>query len=179
MSNQKKKDLFGLYDDEQILLKSIRKAKQENLDIHDVISPFPVHGLNEELGLAESRLHVAVFLFGSVGFLLAFFGMSWIFTKDWPLIIGGKPFWSVPGFIPITFEVTVLLSAVGMVVVFYMINGLRPQIKTEVLHPRLTDDRFAIIFDTSESTNEEMDQLENFFEATGAEEVQMKEAINI
>lgn len=173
--DSQKKILFGLYDDERVLIDSIKKANDEQLDIHDVITPFPIHELDDLLGLSESRLHVAGFLFGSVGFLLAFFGMSWIFTKDWPLIIGGKPFWSVPGFVPITFEVTVLFSAVGMVVVFYIINGLRPQAHTEVLHPRLTDDRFAIIFDTSNSTNEEMDQLENFFELTGAEEVQMKD----
>src|SRR5690625_4509951 len=105
--------------------------------------------------------------------------MIWIFTEDWPLIIGGKPFWFDPGLIPSIFEVMVLLFADGTMVVLYIVNGWRPQNKTEVLHPRLNDDRFAIIFDTYESTNEEMDQLENFFEATGAKEVQMKEAINI
>lgn len=174
MEQQEKKILFGLYDDEQVLLSSVKRANEENLEIHDVVSPFPVHGLDPLLGLAESRLHIVGFLFGTVGFLTAFLGMSWIFTRDWPMIFGGKPYWAVPSFIPITFELTVLFSAIGMVVVFYAINGLSPRAHTEVLHPRLTDDKFAIAFDASQATNEEIEKLEKFFEATGAEEVQIK-----
>jgi hypothetical protein len=96
-----------------------------------------------------------------------------MFTKEWPMIIGGKPYWSVPAFIPITFEFTVLFASIGMVVVFYAVNGLSPRAHTEVLHPRITDDKFAIAFDTSQSSNEEISRLETFFERSGAE-VHMK-----
>src|SRR5680860_148151 len=119
-----KKILFGLYDDEQILLEAVKEAKQDHLNILDVYTPFPVHGLDSILGLTESRLHIVGFLFGCIGALTAFLGMSWMFTKDWPMIIGGKPYWSVPAFIPITFELTVLFASIGMVVVFYAVNGL-------------------------------------------------------
>lgn len=168
-----RKILFGLYDDEQILLEAVKEATEDHLDIMDVYSPFPVHGLDPLLGLAESRLHIVGFIFGCIGALTAFLGMSWMFTKDWPLIIGGKPYWSVPAFIPITFELTVLFASIGMVVVFYAVNGLSPRSQTEVLHPRITDDKFAIAFDTSLSTNEEISRLETFFERSGAE-VHMK-----
>jgi len=168
-----KKILFGLYDDEQILLEAVKEAKQDHLNILDVYTPFPVHGLDSILGLTESRLHIVGFLFGCIGALTAFLGMSWMFTKDWPMIIGGKPYWSVPAFIPITFELTVLFASIGMVVVFYAVNGLSPRTHTEVLHPRITDDKFAIAFDTSLSTNEEIARLETFFERSGAE-VHMK-----
>lgn len=166
---EKKKILFGLYDDEQILMDAVKEAKQDHLDIYDVFTPFPVHGLDPILGLTESRLHIVGFLFGIIGTMTAFLGMSWIFTKEWPMIIGGKPYWSVPAFIPITFELTVLFASIGMVVVYYAINGLSPRPHTEVLHPRITDDKFAIAFDTSKSTNEEVSRLETFFERSGAE----------
>lgn len=166
---ESKKILFGLYDDEQIMLDAIRDANKEHLDIYDVVTPFPVHGLDPLLGLSESRLHIAGFLFGTLGMLTAFLGMSWIFTDEWPMIIGGKPYWSVPAFIPITFEITVLFAAIGMVVVFYSINGLSPRMETEVLHPDITDDKFAIAFDTSSSSNAEISKLESFFKQTGAE----------
>lgn len=166
---EQKKILFGLYDDEQILMEAVKEAKQDHLEIYDVFTPFPVHGLDPLLGLSESRLHIVGFLFGAIGTLTAFLGMSWIFTKEWPMIIGGKPYWSVPAFIPITFELTVLFASIGMVVVYYAINGLSPRPHTEVLHPRITDDKFAIAFDTSKSTNEEVSKLETFFERSGAE----------
>lgn len=164
-----RKILFGLYDDEEFLLEAVKEAKLDQLDIYDVYTPFPVHGLDPLLELSESRLHIVAFFFGVVGALTAFLGMSWIFTDDWPMIIGGKPYWSVPAFIPITFEITVLFAAIGLVLVFYAVNGLSPRTHTEVLHPRITDDKFAIAFDTSVSSNEEISQLEKFFERSGAE----------
>lgn len=166
---ENKKILFGLYDDEQDLLKAVKEAKDDHLDIHDVFTPFPVHGLDPLLGLTESRLHIVGFMFGCIGTLTAFLGMSWIFTEEWPMIIGGKPYWSVPAFIPITFELTVLFASIGMVVVFYAINGLTPRTHTEVLHPRITDDKFAIAFDTSGSSEDEFNRLKSFFERSGAE----------
>ena len=108
MSDNHKEVLFGLYDDEVDLLKAVQQAKDDHLDIMDVYSPFPVHGLDPILGLEESRLHIAGFIYGAIGTLTAFLFMTWVFTRDWPIIFGGKPYWSVPAFIPITFELTVL-----------------------------------------------------------------------
>ena len=71
-----KKILYGVYDDEEILLDAIKRAKKDHLDIWDVFTPFPVHGLDPLLGLAESRLHIAGFVYGAIGTLTAFFGES-------------------------------------------------------------------------------------------------------
>src|SRR5690606_34853430 len=166
---ENKQILFGLYDDEQVLMDAVKEARSEHLDILDVYTPFPVHGLDPILGLAESRLHIVGFLFGCVGALTAFLGMTWIFTDEWPMIIGGKPYWAVPAFIPITFEITVLFASIGMVVVFYAVNGLTPRTHTEVLHPRITDDKFEIAFDTRHAGDNDVKQFESFFERRGEE----------
>ena len=113
--------IFGLYNDEEEMLEAVKAANADHLEIMDVYSPFPVHGLDPLLGLAESRLHIAGFVYGLLGTLTAFLGMTWIFTKDWPIIFGGKPHWAVPAFIPITFELTVLFAAIGMTVTFYIV----------------------------------------------------------
>ena len=110
--------LFGLYDDEEILLDAVKEANKDHLDIMDVYTPFPVHGLDPLLGLEESRLHIAGFVYGALGTLTAFLGMTWVFTRDWPIIFGGKPYWSVPAFIPITFELTVLFASVGICLLY-------------------------------------------------------------
>jgi len=171
MSLKNKEVIYGLYDDEQDLLSAVKAANKDHLDIMDVFSPFPVHGLDPLLGLEESRLHIAGFVYGALGTLTAFLGMTWIFTKDWPVIFGGKPYWSVPAFIPITFETTVLFASIGMVVTFYTICGLGPGVVNKTLDDRLTDDKFAIAFDTHHMN---ADDAKSFFQSTGASEVNVK-----
>jgi hypothetical protein len=161
--------LFGLYDDEEFLLDAVHTANGEHLEITDVYTPFPVHGLDPLLGLSESRLHVAGFIYGMTGTLIAFSFMTWVFTSNWPIIFGGKPYWSVPAFIPITFEFTVLMAAVGMVFTFYIICGLGPGVTNPYLHPRITDDKFCISFDITDKTTEEIAELRAFFNKTGAD----------
>ncbi len=174
MASANKEVLFGLYDDEEILLTAVQRAKDDHLDIMDVYSPFPVHGLDPIMGLKESRLHQAGFIYGSMGTLTAFLFMSWVFTRDWPVIFGGKPYWSVPAFIPITFELTVLFCAIGMVVTFYTICGLGPGVEAKTLDDRITDDKFCIAFDTVGQSSSEIDKLKSFFSSTGASEVKTK-----
>lgn len=174
MKQEQKNVLFGLYNDEEILMKAITKANQDHLDIMDVFTPFPVHGLDKVMNLEESRLHIAGFVFGSLGTLTAFLGMTWIFTRDWPIIFGGKPYWSVPSFIPITFELTVLFAAIGMVVSFYTVCGMGPGVSNPILDTRITDDKFCIAFDTDHATEAELENLKAFFAQTGAEEVHSK-----
>lgn len=165
----KNKDvIYGLYNDEVDLLEAVKQANVDHLDIMDVYSPFPVHGLDPLLGLAESRLHIAGFVYGAIGTMTAFLGMSWIFTKDWPIIFGGKPYWSVPAFIPITFEVTVLFACIGMVITFYTICGLGPGVVNTQLDDRITDDKFCIAFDKATVST---GAANSFFSATGAAEV--------
>ena len=165
--------LYGLYDDEQDLLKAVKEANAQHLDILDVYSPFPVHGLDPLLGLEESRLHIAGFVYGALGTLVAFGFMTWVFTRDWPIIFGGKPYWSVPAFIPITFELTVLFAAVGMVATFYVICGLWPGAENVHLDDRITDDKFCIAFDATNYTGG-VDKLRDFFSTTGASVVNTK-----
>lgn len=174
MENGNKEVLFGLYDDEEVLLDAVRQAKTDHLDIMDVFTPFPVHGLDPALGLSESRLHIAGFIYGAIGTLTAFLGMTWVFTRDWPIIFGGKPYWSTPAFIPITFELTVLFSSVGMVVTFFTICKLWPGVENPILDDRISDDKFCIAFDTSSSAKGEVEKLKAFFSSTGASEVNAK-----
>ncbi|MBT8190289.1 MAG: DUF3341 domain-containing protein [Saprospiraceae bacterium] len=163
--------VYGLYGDEEDLLRAVKAAKDKHLEIMDVYTPFPIHGLDPLLGLSESRLHIAGFIYGMLGTLTAFLGMTWIFTKDWPIVFGGKPYWSVPAFIPIVFELTVLFSAIGMTVTFYVINGLGPGVVNPTIDLRITDDKFCIAFDQSEV---DASEAEAFLRNSGAEEVHSK-----
>ena len=174
-STDSTKVLYGLYNDEEDLKTAVKTANKAHLEIMDVFTPFPVHGLDPLLGLKESRLHILGFIYGAIGCSFAFLAMSWIFTRDWPMMFGGKPYWSVPAFIPITFEATVLFSAWGMTLTFYTICGMWPGVKAKPLDNRITDDKFCVAFNVTGASDGEMDNLTNFFQATRAAEVNVKQ----
>ena len=181
MAAKYKDVLFGLYNDETVLMSAIKKANEKHLDIMDVYTPFPVHGLDPLLGLEESRLHIVGFIFGLLGTLTALCGISFIFggsmlfEGDWPTIFGGKPYWSLPAFIPITFELTVLFCGIGMTVVFYIICGMGFGVENPILDDRITDDKFCIAFQTNDMSSTDVNGLRGFFDETGAEEVHTRQ----
>lgn len=136
------------FDDEVPLLEAVKKLRENKEIISDVLSPFPVHGLDEALSIKRSRIPIVGFIFGALGAILAFGFQAWVFTVSYPLIIGGKPFFSVPTFVPITFEVTVLFAGLSMVVALLVRSHLKPEIKFTPVDERITDDRFVILVDT-------------------------------
>lgn len=166
--------VYALYDDELKLIEAVRQARAHHLDIHDVYSPFPVHGLDPVLGLEESRLHIGGFVYGAIGLIFSFGFMTWVFTRDWPIIFGGKPYFSAPAFIPITFEVTVLFAAIGMVLSFYLICGLGPGAREENIDDRITDNMFCLALAAHDTSTGERDRYADFFRATGASETGAK-----
>jgi len=169
-----KKFVVGCFDDENVLFPAVSKVRKSGYKIHDVYTPYPVHGLDKAMGLRETSLHTAGFIYGLTGTTTAVTFMSWVFTKDWPVNIGGKPHFALPAWIPIIFELTVLMAAVGMVLTFCYICQLAPFIKKHHFHLRATDDLFVMVIECTEKTNE--DELKNFLAAAGAKEINVQVA---
>jgi hypothetical protein len=138
-------NIFISFDDEVPLLEAVRLLRANKELITDVLSPFPVHGLDEALSLKRSGIPVGGFIFGALGAILAFGFQAWVFTESYPLIIGGKPFFSVPTFIPITFEVTVLFAGLSMVAALLIRSKLKPDIRFKAVDKDITDDKFVIL----------------------------------
>jgi hypothetical protein len=138
-------NIFISFDDEVPMLEAVRLLRANKELIIDVLSPFPVHGLDEALSIKRSRIPVGGFIFGALGAILAFGFQAWVFTVSYPLIIGGKPFFSVPTFIPITFEVTVLFAGLSMVAALLIRSKLKPDIRFNAVDEGITDDKFVIL----------------------------------
>lgn len=164
-----KKFVVGCFDDEAVLFPAVKRVRNAGYKIKDVYTPFPVHGLDHALGMRETSLHTAGFIYGITGTTTALTSMSWIFTKDWPLNIGGKPNLPLPAFIPITFELTVLFAAVGMVLTFCYLCQLAPFVRKHHFHPRATDDLFVMVIECTDKTN--VEDLKGFLNSSGAVEV--------
>jgi hypothetical protein len=148
---ENKKYITIVFDDEEPMLEAVHKINENNEQILDVLTPFPVHGLDKALGMKRTRIPGAGFICGAIGGLFGFFFQAWVFTVDYPLVFGGKPYLSAPSFIPVTFELTVLFTALGIVAALLIKSGLRPVKKFEPLNDRITDDRFVILVDAEEN----------------------------
>jgi hypothetical protein len=169
-----KKFVVGCFDDEAVLFPAVKKVRTAGYKIHDVYTPFAVHGLDHAMGLRETSLHTAGFIYGITGTTTAVTCMSWIFTKDWPLNIGGKPNFALPAWIPITFELTVLFAAVGMVLTFCYLCQLAPFVKKHHFHPGATDDKFVMVIECTDKTN--VEDLKGFLSSNGATDVNFQVA---
>ncbi len=161
-----KKFVVGSFDDEAVLFPAVKNVRKAGYKIHDVYTPFPVHGLDHALGLRETSIHTAGFIYAITGTTTALTFISWIFTSDWPLNIGGKPHFALPAWIPITFELTVLFAAVGMVLTFCYLCQLSPFVKKHHFSMRSTDDHFVMVIECTDKTNE--GELQSFMQKAGA-----------
>ncbi len=152
------KFLHVIYDDDDKLLDAVKFLKKEGVYIEDVFTPFPVHGLDKALGLEPTRISIAGFLYGCIGFAFAILMMNYIMIEDWPQNIGGKPSFSfienMPAFVPIMFELTVFFSAHLMVITFYLRSRLWPFKSAENPIPETTDDKFLVQIPVSDNEKE-------------------------
>jgi len=149
-----KKYVVGSFDDEAVLFPAVKSVRKAGYKIHDVFTPFPIHGLDKAMGLRDTSLHTAGFIYAITGTSTALGFISWALAYDWPLNFGGKPFFSLPAWIPITFELTVLFSAVGMVLTFCYLCQLAPFVKKDHFNLRSTDDLFVMVLECTDKTNE-------------------------
>jgi hypothetical protein len=176
MSKTSKTILYGLFDDDDVLLKAVGNARAEGLKIWNCFTPFPVHGLDHAMGIKETRLHTAGFVFGLTGLSLVLTFMIWINTSNYPINFGGKPLLTLPTYVPIGFEVTVLFASVGMVLLYCFINRLAPGMEPVILDERTTSYLFLMGFEIDETTTEERKQeVRKLLEANGAVEIHEKE----
>jgi hypothetical protein len=168
-----KKFAVGCFNDEAVLFPAVKQVRKAGYKIHDIFTPMPIHGLDKAIGMRETSLHTAGFIYGITGTATAVAGMSWVFTRDWPLNIGGKPHFALPAWIPITFELTVLFSSVGMVLTFCFLCQMAPFVKKQHFHPRSTDDLFVMAIELTPKTNE--NDLTSFLQNTGAKDVKIQD----
>ena len=128
------------------------KRVKNKIYIHEVYTPFPVHGLDKAMKLKPTNISIATFIYGCFGFSVAVLMMYYIMIVDWPQDIGGKPSFTlienIPSFVPIIFEMTVFFAAHLMVITFYLRSRIWPFKKAENPNPRTTDDRFLIDMDS-------------------------------
>ncbi|RME15195.1 MAG: DUF3341 domain-containing protein [Bdellovibrio sp.] len=168
-----KRGIAGIWQDEHQLVAAAKKVRGEGFRKFEAISPFPLHGIDEAMGIPRSFIPYVTFTFGLMGCLFGLWFTWWTSAVDWPLVIGGKPFWSLPAFIPIIFELTILFSALSSVGTLLYVCGL-PKVDPPVIDKDLTSHKFAL-FIPEDDVGFDADKIEKLFKECGAEEVKRSE----
>jgi hypothetical protein len=136
--------IHGVFQREEDLAQALADAGRMGWSIVDIYTPYPVHAAFESLGLARSRLPRAAFVYGLCGVGLAFWFQFWVSASDWPLNVGGRPWNSLPAFVPVAFEMMVLCAGLGVVLTWLLLSRLYPGKKAMLASPRATDDAFVL-----------------------------------
>ena len=179
----------ALYHDDDVLISAVKEIRSAGYKISEVYTPFPVHGLDKAMGIQRTILPLLVFGAGltgtTVGFVLQAFTNAtslsvWalVWVTGYPFLISGKPFLSLPAFIPVMFELTILLAATSCVGLMLLLNGL-PWLSHPLLANkrflRATDDRFFIVIQ-SRDPRFFRSRTEEFLKGLGAKAVEAVEA---
>lgn len=144
----------------------------------DAYSPFPIHGIDEAIGVPRSKLGFIVFGCGLFGLANAIFMIWYTNGVDYPLVIGGKPLFAWEFSVPVMFELTVLLSAFGAVFGMLALNKL-----PTYYHPtfnfkdfgRVTDDKFMLVIEASDPKFD-VEDVRRALETAGAAKTEVVEA---
>ncbi len=134
-------ELYGVlaeFESPGALVKGARKIKDAGYAAFDCYTPFPIHGIDDAMGIKRTILPVVVFVMGVTGTAAGLFMQWWMNAHDWPLAVGGKPTWSIPANIPVAYETTILASVLTTFFGMWIFNKL-PQ----VWHPFFRLDRFT------------------------------------
>ena len=138
---EKEAGLYGLmaeFADATALVEAAKKTQQEGFRKYDAFSPYPIHELFEAMAITDRRVPLAVLVMGIVGCIAGFGLCYWVSVIAYPLNVGGRPLNSWPSFIPVTFEITILMAALTCVIGLIMLNGLPMP-----YHPVFNVKRFA------------------------------------
>lgn len=136
--------LIGVFENEDDIVEATSTTRAYGYTIHDVYAPYAVHGLPEAMGLKPSRLTWACLAFALTGFTVALTAQFWISVIDWPVNVGGRPFNSLPAFLPVMFECIVLFGGVGVTLTMLARTRLYPGRKERLVHPDITNHRFVL-----------------------------------
>jgi len=160
--------VLGLFLDPEKLLGAIRAVREKGYRGIDAYTPYPVHGIDKALGLKISWMprvtKTAFFTGATLGFIFEAWTMAWA----WPLNIAGKPYISVPAYMPVTFESGILIAGISTFIAVLISGRLRPAPDFVNLDNALTNDRFGLYIPVRPY---EAGNVQSMLKELGAEEV--------
>ncbi len=149
--------------------KTVRDAGYTRFDVH---TPYPIHGLDGAMGLKETKLGFVTLFSGILGALGMISFASWVAIVDYPQVIGGKPYWSWPAFVPVTYEIAVLLAVLGtvgaMIIFFFKFPNTSHPLHDTPYMKKVSSDKFGVTVQANDEMFDEK-KVRELFKSTGGE----------
>ena len=172
------KKLYGLaslYNTPNEIMNAAATVAGKGYEKFDVYTPYPMHGMDDAMGMKSPKVGYVSFIFGFTGLALALLMMWWMSGVDYQNIIGGKPFFSLPPSIPITFEGTVLLTGIatvlGMLVLFNKLPAINSPLMDTDFMKHVTGDKYGVFIKADDDKFSES-EVRNLYMSLGAYDVQ-------
>jgi Protein of unknown function (DUF3341) len=141
--------IAGIFLSEDVVVNAARKVRESGFTKFDAISPYPIHAMEEACGIKRSPIPYVTFGAGVIGLLAGLSLTYYTSVVDWAINVGGKPMFSLPAFIPIVFELTVLFAALSSVGAFFYLCGM-PKGDVPTIDKDLSCHKFAIFIPENE-----------------------------
>lgn len=159
--------IMGVFNDEDKLLASIRNIREKGIKITDVISPFPIEEVFEELKL-KTRIPALAFVYGVFGLIATFAFLYWTSVINYPLVFGGKP-QNTLSFVIVIFVAVIFVTIFFTLITFFVLEKKGPGAKPKFEFPGITDDKFVIVI--TKTTDLDMVALNKMLTDDGAVEI--------
>ncbi len=176
MKNKIVYGVTGILNTPDEIMAAAKKITTSGYTRFDINTPYPIHGMPQAMKLKSSPLGYFALALGLSGAVLALLFMTWTMTINYPLIIGGKPFFSLPAFIPVTFEVTVLLASVATVVsmvflLFRLPNNSHPLHDTNYIK-LCSSDKYGVCLEAKDPKFNQEEAVD-FLKEMGADNIEI------
>ncbi len=169
----RKYGVIALFDTAADIYHAAEQVRDAGYQRWDALTPFPVHGLDAAMGLRRSKVPIFTFVGGFVGFWTGMFIAWYMGAYDYPLVVGGMPYFSPVFPFPVAYELTILLAAFGAFFGQFITNRLpmhhHPVMNYEKF-ASITDDRFAIVIESQDPIYDES-ETEALLRELGGKEV--------
>lgn len=161
--------VVGIWLDDHECVEAAHKVRQAGFKKFDAITPFPVHGMEEAIGIKRSWIPWVTFFAALTGLGSGLALTYWTSAVDWAINVGGKPFFSGPAFVPIMFELTILFAALSSVGALFVACKM-PKLDPPIIDPDLTCHKFALFIPESD-VGYDVNRAEQLLKQAGATEV--------
>jgi mono/diheme cytochrome c family protein len=167
MDNKKLFGVAALFDTPDLIINAANKTSAAGYKKFDVNTPYPVHGMDKAMKLKPTTVGFVTLFFGlsAAAFILLF--MWWTLSVNYPMVIGGKPFFALPAFIPITFETTVLIASLatffGILAVYFKLPFNSHPLHDSEYMKAVSSDKYGLVIE-SEDPLFDLEKTKKFLE---------------
>ncbi len=163
------KVLYAVFNHGDDLIQAVEKVRIKGIEVIDCYTPYPVHGLDLAMGIKRSRLPIGAFICAMLGLTCAVSLQYYTMGYDWPIIIGGKPYVGLPSWIPVTFELSILFTAYGMGILFFIKSRMLHGMEADLIDLRQTDNKLIMAININGA--EKLNDVEDLLKSNGATEI--------